>query len=110
MRWFRANARSGAWCAVFALALQFMLSFGHVHVAGFGSTKSALFAGRTTQPSTPAADAPAAPAKHAPTGIAHDHCAICTVMQLVSAAVPTAGPALPVPLASSQDRLGTRVE
>ena len=110
MRWFRANARFGAWCAVFALALQFMLSFGHVHVAGFGSTKSTLLAGWTTQPSTPAADAPAAPAKHAPKGIAHDQCAICTVMQLASAAVPTAGPALPLPLVSSQERLGTSVE
>src|SRR5438067_9479979 len=110
MRRFRANARSGAWCVVFALALQFMLSFGHVHVAGIGSSKATLLAGWTTQPSSPAADAPAAPAKHAPKGIAHDQCAICTVMQLASAAVPTAGPALPLPLVSSQERLGTSVE
>ena len=77
---------------------------------GASCASTALLAGWTTQPSTPAADAPAAPAKHAPKGIAHDQCAICTVMQLASAAVPTAGPALPLPLVSSQERLGTSFE
>jgi hypothetical protein len=110
MRWFRANARFGAWCALFALALQLTLSFGHVHVAGFGATKSTLLAAWTTQPSAPSADAPAAPTKQAPSGLAHDPCAICTVMQLAGAAVPSAAPALPLPLVASQVRLGTSVE
>jgi hypothetical protein len=110
MRWFRANGRFAAWCALFALTLQLTLSFGHVHVAGFGSTKSTLLAAWTTQPSAPSADAPAAPKKHTPKGVAHDLCAICTVMQLAAAAVPSAAPALPLPLVSSQERLGTSVE
>ena len=110
MRWIRSNLRFGAWCALFALVLQLALSFGHVHVAGFGSSKSMLLAGWTTQPSMPSADAPAAPTKHAPKGIAHDQCAICTVVQLAAAAVPSAAPALPLPLVSSQARLGTGVE
>jgi hypothetical protein len=110
MRWVRSNLRFGAWCALFALTLQLALSFGHVHVAGFGSTQSTLLAGWTTQPSAPSADAPAAPAKHVPNGLAHDQCAICPVMQLASAAVPSAGPVLELPLVSSQARLGTSVE
>jgi hypothetical protein len=110
MRWVRSNVRFGAWCAFFALAIQLALSFGHVHVAGFGSTKSTLLAGWSTQPSTPSADAPAAPKKHTPKGVAHEQCAICTVIQLAAAAVPSAGPALELPLVSSQVRLGTGVE
>ena len=110
MRWIRSKLRFGAWCALFALTVQFALSFGHVHVAGFGSTKSTLLTAWTTQSSAPSADAPAVPAKHAPKSIAHDQCAICTVIQLAAAAVPSAGPALELPLVSSQARLGTSVE
>jgi hypothetical protein len=110
MRWLRSNVRFGAWCALFALALQLALSFGHVHVGGVGSSKSTLSADWTTPPTTPSADAPAAPAKQVPKGVAHDHCAICTVMQLASAAVPSAGPVLELPFVSSQARLETSVE
>jgi hypothetical protein len=110
MRWFRAKARFGAWCALFALTLQLTLSFGHVHVAGFGATKSTLLAAWTTQPSAPSADAPATPTKRAPSGLAHDQCAICSLVQLAAAAVPSAAPALPLPLVASQVRLGTGVE
>jgi hypothetical protein len=110
MRWIRSNLRFGAWCALFALTVQLALSFGHVHVAGAGSSKSTLLAGLTTQPSAPSTDAPAAPAKHVPNGLAHDQCAICTVMQLAAAAVPSAAPSLQLPLVSSQVRLGTSVE
>ena len=110
MRWVRSKLRFGAWCALFALTLQFLLAFGHVHIAGVGSSKAMLLAGWTTQPSTPAADAPAAPAKHAPKGVAHDQCAICTVIQLAGAAVPSATAALPLPQVSSQAWLGTSVE
>jgi Protein of unknown function (DUF2946) len=92
------------------LALQFTLSFGHVHLAGGGSSKSLLFAGWTTQPSTTSADSPAVPAKQAPKGVAHDQCAICSLIQLASSSVPSAAPALPLPLVSSQERLGTSVE
>ena len=31
MHWVRANRRIGAWVALFALSLQLVLSFGHVH-------------------------------------------------------------------------------
>jgi len=101
MRWVRSNVRFGAWCALFALALQLALSFGHVHVATL-SSKSALVADSTSQPLAPSADAPAAPAKHAPKGIAHDQCAICTVVQLASAALPAPTAAIPLPQVASE--------
>lgn len=37
MRWFRRNGGVAAWLACFALACQLMLTFGHVHIARFGS-------------------------------------------------------------------------
>ena len=110
MYWVRSKLRFGAWCALFALTVQLALSFGHVHVAGGGSSKSLLFAGWTTQQPAPSADAPAAPAKPVPNGLAHDQCAICTVMKLAGVAVPSAAPALPLPLVAGQVRLGANVE
>ncbi|MET4449589.1 hypothetical protein ABIB75_007903 [Bradyrhizobium sp. GM2.2] len=32
MRWFRVSAKLNTWFALFALAINFALSFGHVHV------------------------------------------------------------------------------
>jgi hypothetical protein len=105
MRWFRANPRFGFWCALFALTLQFLLAFGHVHVAGIGSSKSTLLA--AVQEWAPAPDVPAAPAKHAPKRIAHDQCAICTMVQLAAAPVPAATAVLLLPQASSRAWLAT---
>lgn len=34
MKWFRRNKRTGSRLALFALALQFVLSFGHFHIDG----------------------------------------------------------------------------
>src|SRR5262245_4622484 len=90
MGWFRSNVRSGAWCALFALALQLVLSFGHVHVQGGGRigpvSLSALVA--------PAGSAPVSPDD--PKGVS-DHCDICALIQLASTASPSAAPSLPVP-------------
>src|SRR5215472_13233042 len=35
MRWFRANRRFSGTLALFALALQFTLAFGHIHLRDF---------------------------------------------------------------------------
>src|SRR5258705_5472246 len=34
MKWFRSNIRRGSRLALFALAIQFLLSFGHFHGSG----------------------------------------------------------------------------
>ena len=47
MRWFRSNIRVGSRLALFALAVQFLLSFGHFHAgsaqpAFVGASQSAI--------------------------------------------------------------------
>jgi hypothetical protein len=96
MRWVRANMRFGAWCALFALAIQFTVSFGHVHapenIASAGGLAPVALAGHGPLAAVP--EAPAAPIK--PAGLAFDYCAICAVMNLAGSALPAAAPALPV--------------
>jgi hypothetical protein len=98
MRWIRSNMRLGAWCALFALALQLALSFGHVHLdGGLKSPRSgltALFA-KTVPAAIP--DVPALPSSHDPNGQAADFCDICALIHLAGTLVPAASPALPLP-------------
>src|SRR5262245_22367051 len=72
MRWVRANLQVGAWCALFALAMQFALSFGHVHVPGTGKGSPALLA-QMFAPVSASGDVPTKPDKPAKS-IAHDQC------------------------------------
>jgi hypothetical protein len=105
MRWFRSNLRAGAWCALFALAVQLTLSFGHVHLSGFlrpGSAANVVLA----EGGSPPAALPIAPANQKPHGLADDFCAICSLIHLAGTLVTSAPPALPVPTASKALRLG----
>jgi len=97
MRWVRSNIRPGACCALLALAIQFALSFGHVHRAEFPwvsgrASPSALTAGAA---SITGSDAAVAPAK--PIGLASDYCAICAVIDLANSVRPAAAPSSPMP-------------
>lgn len=96
MRWVRSNVRTGAWCALVALAIQFALLFGHVHPAAVRSAAgfSPLSIAGTDVPGTPGA--PEGPAK--PAGLPFDYCAICAVMNLAATGVPPSKPASPVAL------------
>ena len=91
MRWFRANMRSGAWCALVAMALQLVLTFGHVH-ARLGSSLQLGVQGQAAP-----ADGPRAPIKPLV-----DHCTICTLIQMAGAGAPPAAASLPsaVPITS----------
>jgi len=88
--------RFGAWCALFALAVQFTISFGHVHAPENAASASGLPPSAVSDQGRAAAlpDAPAVPAK--PPGLAFDYCAICAVTNLASSAVPAVAPTLPV--------------
>ena len=44
MRWFRANARLSGKIALFAMALQFVLSFGHIHAEDIYGARATLAA------------------------------------------------------------------
>jgi hypothetical protein len=89
--------RFGACCALFALAIQFTVSFSHVHAPENIASAGGLAAATLSDHGHPAAvpEAPAVPAK--PAGIGFDYCAICAVMNLAGSALPAAAPPLPVP-------------
>jgi hypothetical protein len=90
MRWIRTNRRFGAWCALWALALQIVLSFGHVH-AFYGFRLNGVF---QVQAADPARQDPASKAA----SLAAEYCAICAVIKMGAATVPpeTPGPGIPV--------------
>jgi hypothetical protein len=90
MRWFRTHIGLGSRLALFALAVQFVLSFGHVHVG--------KFAPATSQGAMALAQAPdrdGGPGPKPQTGV-DDFCAICaTVSLLATSVLPTASSVLP---------------
>jgi len=91
MRWFRANKTFGSRLALFALAVQFVLAFGHIHHEDiYGPARSA------------AAIAAAVPDGSQPLPANHsdDYCAICATMSLLGNSFVAAAPTLPLPAAS----------
>jgi hypothetical protein len=95
MTWFRLHIRLGARLALFALAVQIVLSFGHVHFYSVTApAKPALAAAQ--QSDTPLAGAPD-PVDKSDRVIGSD-CAICALIQLSASPASNAAPALPPPL------------
>jgi hypothetical protein len=105
MRWFRSNIRSGAWCALLALALQFALTFNHVHIPKLGVPAAAAgiaaAVDRATDPPALPNQKPAKPQKHA----GGDFCAICSLIQLAGSSLTSSSPALPIPLVTTPVRM-----
>ena len=87
MQWVRSNIRPGARVALFALAVQFALSFGHFHAIAAQAAPSIQSVQQLPAPSPD-------PDRHL-----DDVCAICAVMALASTAVAAAPPSLPLPQA-----------
>jgi hypothetical protein len=99
MRLIRSNVTFGAWCALFALAVQLLLSFGHVHLDGGGrdaaGTVRLALQIPAALPDAPALPTP--PGHHGPNGAHGDFCAICALTHLAGTLVPASSPALPLP-------------
>ena len=91
----RANRRLGAWAALFALTVQIVLSFAHVHSYEL-TTSSPVAAGGSLQQS--ANRDPAPPAHH---DGAHDVCAICATISLLATSVMPEPARLTLPIALS---------
>jgi hypothetical protein len=89
MHWFRSRIRLGARLGLFALALQIVLSFGHVHPGEFSTNDPAT---RIVADSGSAL--PQAPSDQSDRAVDH-LCSICALIQLAASALP----ALPPPLA-----------
>jgi hypothetical protein len=83
MVWFRTNRGVVAWLALFALACQFALSFGHIHIHKSGASLTAQVVVEATDP---AADVPSPPQKK-PVGLADDFCAVCANISLAGALI-----------------------
>jgi len=95
MRWFRANKTFGSRLALFALAVQFVLAFGHIHHEDiYGSARpAAAMAAAVPDGSQPLP--PNHPSKHS-----DDYCAICAAVSLLGNSFAAAAPGLPLPSAS----------
>src|SRR4029453_13141183 len=90
MHWFRRHSRFGSGAAILALAIQLILSFGHIHLGGIQGSSAVLASSLQLQPNTPDDD---------DQGTAgHVFCAICVALNLTSSSVlPTVAlPATPV--------------
>ncbi len=98
MRWVRANRRAVACCALFALAVQLILSFGHFHLTvGLGSGSSSLASSFGDQARPQPGDTDGGPSK--PAVPVADYCGICAVINLAGSVVPPAAPAVLQPVA-----------
>ena len=85
MKWVRANIRTGARLALFALTIQFALSLGHFHAIAVQTAPSIQSAQQ--QLPAPAPDTGQHP---------DDLCPICIVTALAGTALAAAPPALPL--------------
>ena len=100
MRWFRTNRQVGGRLALIALALQLLLTFGHVH-APMVAHASAV------QTSQPDGTAPQGPNHN---GLADTDCPICALIQLSAISAPSVAPVLPLPVAIGFSTLQPHVE
>ena len=95
MGWFRSRSRLGAYLALFALAFQLVVSFGHVHldhVAPLAANATVL---ASAQPSGDEGNTPSSPTGHE--NHADDLCPICTLIHLAGTLVPAEMQPLPLP-------------
>jgi hypothetical protein len=92
MKWFRSNIKQGSRLALLALAIQFVLSFGHSHAPAIpsGVVVTAAAAGPQQQPAS----------DHDSDRHDHDGCAICSVMAMANAVLFATPPLLKLPQAA----------
>jgi hypothetical protein len=101
MGWLRSNSGKFAWVAFFALACQFALTFGHLHLGNIGVISAALTApADSTNGST---GAPSSTAPQTPTRVAQDFCAVCNNISLANTLVLPVSPTPILPYAIVRD-------
>jgi hypothetical protein len=95
MKWIRSHVRRVSHVALFAMAIQFALSFGHFH--GIAAQAAPSIQSTQQLPGTNH------DSDRHPDGV----CAICAVVALASTALAAAPPALPLPPTIEPARLMT---
>ena len=115
MKWFRKHVKLGSRLALFALVIQFALSFGHSH--GFAAQAAAasivtldVHARSASDRHDTDATSPASPAGQHDDQQPADACAICAVMALASAALVAPPPVLLLPQALELLDIATEAE
>jgi hypothetical protein len=83
---FRSRSRWGSYLALFALAFQLVVSFGHVHLEGGTAT---------TGHASIVAKAVLDPAGKQSPAVADLHCPICALIHLAGTLPPSEAPTLP---------------
>jgi hypothetical protein len=107
MLWFRSHIRAGSHLALFALAVQLYVTFGHVHLDGLvaGTVHSTAAVHRSTaklhNPNGSGQQAPGRP---------DTDCPICALIQLASTSAPSVAPPLPVPVMTGGTKLEASVD
>jgi Protein of unknown function (DUF2946) len=95
MNWFRSKSRLGSYLALFALAFQLALTFGHVHLDRLAPLSSDRLTIASADASTDAINAPGdSKGRH---DRADDRCPICTLIHLAGALVLAEPPSLQLP-------------
>ena len=116
MNWFRKHVKTGSRLALFALAIQFALSFGHFHgevaraapalQTGLADTDLAIAAALAAQEARSAAQQPSNHDTDQPTS----DCAICAVLSLANNFLFATPPLLELPQAVELLHLTTGAE
>jgi hypothetical protein len=86
MGWFRTRQVAIACVALFALACQLVLTYGHVHSGTISSAKSGLFTLALAADGAETTADPSAPLQKSPPGLP-DFCAICASIGLAGTLV-----------------------
>jgi hypothetical protein len=96
MRWRRLKRRAGGGLGLFALAIQLVFSFGHIHPEDV--LPPSAFAARRTTLLPPGTNVSTAPAKHrAPNGLPDDDCPICMAMHIAASGLLPVAPSVVLP-------------
>jgi len=114
MNWFRKHVKTGSRLALFALAIQFALSFGHFHGAAAQTVRLGLTDGDLAIAATLPAQAAHAEAAQQPSNHDTDRptsdCAICAVLSLANNFLFATPPLLELPQAVELLHLTTGAE
>ena len=98
MRWFRSNSKTGGRLALFALAVQFVLAFGHIHPQDiYGSLDGVS---PSTLSALPAPEKIQSVSTDQAYNQSDDFCAICAAVSLLGNSFAAEAPHLALPVAS----------
>lgn len=106
MHWFRSNLHLGSRLALLALAVQVILSFGHVHLNNLARASTPSATAIASGAVAPSGGAPS----HHPDGSPEADCQICALLQLVATSTTSVAPALPLPASFRSIRLQAPAE